>query len=96
VEFPHYEKIYRDYKDKGLSVIAVNDIDPQDEMVDFMTFNDVKQPMAMDFNGLISYFYKAKTYGTVVVVDAESRRIKYIGTHDWRPIRAALKELKVF
>jgi hypothetical protein len=72
-----------------------NDLDGEDDIERFMKYNGVTHPTLLDYDGFIPQFYKATGYGMVVVIDAKTRRITYLGGKDWTAIRAQLVKLGV-
>ncbi len=76
-------------------MVAVNDEDGPDDVARFVKYNGISYPVALDYNGTISYFYKAKVYGTVIIVNPETKRIEYKGPCDWKIIHETLAKLGV-
>jgi peroxiredoxin len=58
-EMPAMERLYREFKDKGLVVFAVNVKDSQKKAVDFVQELKLTYPVALDADGQVGLLYGA-------------------------------------
>ncbi|MBI2359283.1 MAG: TlpA family protein disulfide reductase [Deltaproteobacteria bacterium] len=58
-EMPAMERLYREFKDKGLAVLAVNVKDSRKKAVDFVTELKLSYPIVLDTDGQVGVLYGA-------------------------------------
>ena len=68
-ELPAMERLYREFKDKGLEVVAVNIKDKREDALAFVKKNKLSFPIAMDPEGDIGLLYGAFATPTVYLID---------------------------
>lgn len=89
VEMPSIEQLHREYRDKGLSVVAVSVDDPgmEEQILNFakqygLTFEILRDPGAQQ--GKVSRDYQTSGYPETVIVGRDGViRKKLLGAHDW-------------
>jgi len=89
VEMPSIEQLHREYRDKGLSVVAVSVDDPgmQEQIRNFakqygLTFEILHDPGGQQ--GKVSQDYQTSGYPETVIVGRDGViRKKLLGAHDW-------------
>ena len=68
-ELPAMERLYRDYKDQGLEIVAVNIKDKREDALAFVRKNKLSFLIAMDPEGEIGLLYGAYATPTVYLID---------------------------
>lgn len=68
-ELPQMERLYREFKNRGLEVVAVNIKDKRDEALALVKKNQVTYPVLMDPEGEIGLLYGAFATPTVYLID---------------------------
>jgi cytochrome c biogenesis protein CcmG/thiol:disulfide interchange protein DsbE len=71
-EMPALEKIYKDYKDQGLVILAVNSSnqDTRENAANFVTQNDLTFLIPLDETGEVNHVYQVQSLPTTFFVDA--------------------------
>jgi len=96
-EMPYIEKLYRDFKDKGLIVLGVNDEEPEVAR-SFLAENEITFPSLVDERGGSHWLYRVAGIPTTILIDKEgkiaARLVGYSsGSEDF--LRAALKKVGI-
>lgn len=68
-EIPAMESLYRDYKDKGLEIVAVNIKDKRADALAFIKKHRISYPVLMDPEGEVGLLYGAYATPTVYLID---------------------------
>lgn len=68
-ELPAIESLYRDYKGKGLEIVAVNIKDKRDDALAFIRKHRISYPVLMDPEGEVGLLYGAYATPTVYLID---------------------------
>ena len=63
------ERLYREFKGKGLEIVAVNIKDKREDALAFVKKNKLSFPVAMDPEGEIGLLYGAYVTPTVYLID---------------------------
>ncbi len=96
-EMPSLNRLYKEYKDKGLVVIAISTDRRVDYVKDFLEKHPVDFPVLMDSDTRVSREFGVFSMPTSFLLDRNGVIIKrYLGEEDWNSpenrntIRAAL------
>ena len=68
-ELPAMERLYREFKGKGLEIVAVNIKDKREDALAFVRKNKLSFPILMDPEGEIGLLYGAYATPTVYLID---------------------------
>lgn len=68
-ELPAMERLYREFKGKGLEVVGVNIKDRREDALAFLKKNNISYPIVMDPEGEIGLLYGAYVTPTVYLID---------------------------
>ena len=68
-EIPAMESVYKEYKDKGLEIVAVSIKDKREDTLAFVKKNKLTYPVLMDPEGEIGSLYGAYATPTVYLID---------------------------
>jgi DsbE subfamily thiol:disulfide oxidoreductase len=68
-ELPAMERLYREFRGKGLEVVAVNIKDKREDALAFVKKNKLSFPIAMDPEGEVGLLYGAYATPTVYLID---------------------------
>ncbi len=83
-------------KDSGVTVVAVNDFEPRQTVVDFAKRHNYSFTILVDEKGVVSERYRVVVLPTTFIIDREGRAVaRVIGYRDWTDsnIIEALKEI---
>ena len=71
-EMPAMQRIYQDYKDKGLNILAVNSStqDQIDQALSFVRTNNLTFPILFDEQGDVTHRYNVQALPTTFFIDA--------------------------
>lgn len=72
-EMPALQSASQRYEDAGLTILAVNAMEPVERVDEFMTELGLTFPAVLDPAGEILDLYEVRVFPTTVVVDAEGR-----------------------
>ncbi len=95
-EMPEMAKLYRDYVDQGVQVIAVAmPYDPPNEVLELTQARQYPFPVALDIKGdAVAAFGSIKGTPTSFLLDAEGRLVKrYVGAIKFDDLRDELDKL---
>jgi peroxiredoxin len=91
IEMPRIEKLYQEFKAKGLVVFGVNYAQDPATVRDFLTKNPYTIPILLDPTGDVGQRYAASAIPTMVVIGRDGRVSAYFqGVRDDEVLRAAL------
>ena len=96
IEMPSMESLYNRFKDRGFEMMAVNCMEGQDDVLDFMTDNGLTFPVLLDEDGRVSGAYGIQAIPTTYIIDREGKIImRLVGSIDWdtEKIHAAFDSL---
>ena len=68
-EIPAIESLYRDFKGKGLEIVAINIKDKRDDALAFIKKHKISYPVLMDPEGEVGLLYGAYATPTVYLID---------------------------
>ncbi|MBN2694012.1 TlpA family protein disulfide reductase [bacterium] len=75
-ELPFLNKLYTEYKDKGLLVVAVNTDKDKDELAEVQEFikdNELSYPVLKDSFNLIAQRYKIESFPTMFLINSDGK-----------------------
>jgi peroxiredoxin/outer membrane lipoprotein-sorting protein len=91
-ELPLIEKLYREFKDKGLVVLGINS-EPPETVRDFIGKNKYTFPTLVDTAGEVARRYLVEAIPTVIVIDKGGTiTTHYLGLRSEDDLRNALKK----
>jgi len=91
IEMPLVQKLYDEFKPKGLVVFGVNVMDEMAPIKRFLADNHVELPILRDRDGAVAQSYQAEGLPTVVVIGKDGRISSYFtGVRDEDTLREAL------
>jgi DsbE subfamily thiol:disulfide oxidoreductase len=99
-EIPAIESLYRDFKGKGLEIVAINIKDKREDALAFIKKNRISYPVLMDPEGEVGLLYGAYATPTVYLIDRKGAVLaRQWGPAGWngpeaRKLIAALVEQK--
>ncbi|WP_181349982.1 thiol-disulfide oxidoreductase ResA [Thalassobacillus sp. CUG 92003] len=77
-EMPHMEKLYEEYEDKGVEIVAVN-LDSTNLVVKrFLEKYDISFPILHDKNGQVMDLYKVGNIPSSLFINAEGEVVKRV------------------
>ena len=83
-EMPSMEALYNRFKEEGLEILAVNSMEQQEEVLDFMTSNGLSFPVPLDEDGRVTGAYGIQAIPTTYLIDREGMIIlRLVGSIDW-------------
>ena len=78
------EQVHRDFKDRGLAVLAISVRDTPAKVDAWVRARDVSFPIALDVDGTTAAAYRVTAYPTVVVVGRDGKLTATArGTRSW-------------
>lgn len=84
VEMPQFAKIYKEYKDKGLEILAVNEDRAPDKLDAYLTKKPVAFPILLDPGGKVAESYGIRAFPTTIMVDKSGKVLSIIeGTESY-------------
>jgi thiol-disulfide isomerase/thioredoxin len=90
-EMPIVQKLYQEFKAKGLVVFAVNVREEHDQVAEFLKANKFSLPALLDPEGTVSQQYQAGSIPTLAIIDRKGTISSYfVGVHPEEDLRAAL------
>jgi thiol-disulfide isomerase/thioredoxin len=95
-EMPSMEVLYNRFRDDGLEILAVNCMEKEQEVVEFMREYGLSFPAALDGDGKVSGAYGIQAIPTSYLIDRDGKIImRLVGSIDWdkQEIHAAFKSL---
>lgn len=94
-EMPSLNKLYKEYRDKGLVVMAVSTDRNGSTVRDYLNKNPVDLPIFIDSDLKISRLFKVFSMPTTFLIDRNGIILqRYLGEEDWdsADIRGKIKE----
>ena len=95
-EIPSMESLYSRYKDKDFVILAVNAMEGQREISDFLKDFNISFPIALDEDGRIGSSYGIQAIPTTFILDKDGKiAVRFLGSIDWdtKEVHAALDAL---
>ena len=95
-EMPSMESLYRQFRDRGFEIIAVNARENEQEVAAFMRDHDLTFPALLDLDGRVGSNYGIHAIPTSYLVDREGNIVlRKVGSIDWDTpeIRTAIEML---
>lgn len=90
MEMPSMEKLYKQFKDKGLVIISIASGDTQKEVSSFMKEYRLTFPALLDYDYAVSDDYKVWAVPTTYFINAKGEIVgKAQGSRDWNNQDAA-------
>ncbi len=88
---PHVEKLHREFKDKGLVVLGINDEDI-DDIRQFVQKNGYTFPTLIDVESAVSELYGVSSIPQTLIIDRDGKVFAHFyGTGEEENLRAAVK-----
>jgi len=95
IEMPSVEELHRRFQHKGLTVVGVNDEDPEVAQ-EFLQEQDFTFPMLVDAGGEVGNAYEVDAIPTLVLIDQEGKIVhRDVGLGNGRELRRALKRIGI-
>jgi thiol-disulfide isomerase/thioredoxin len=95
-EMPSMETLYKRHGENGLEILAVNCMEKEQEVIEFMREYGLTFPAALDEGGKVSGAYGIQAIPTSYLIDREGKIImRFVGSIDWDTpeIHAAFESL---
>ncbi len=83
-EMKSLDELNRMLKDMGVTVVAVNDFEPKERVVDFARRHNYSFTILIDEKGVVSERYRVVVLPTTYIIDREGRAVaRVVGYRDW-------------
>lgn len=83
-EMPSMEVVYRDYKDKGFEILAVNVQEDQSKVEAFVGQAGFSFPVLLDSSSTVFQKYLVRAFPTTCIIDSQGvLRARLVGALDW-------------
>lgn len=83
-EMPYLEKLHEKLKGKGLAVVAIDDYESMEEVMDFLETYPYSFKILVDEEGFVSEEYKVFLIPTTIIINREGKAVgKAIGMRRW-------------
>jgi peroxiredoxin/outer membrane lipoprotein-sorting protein len=94
-EFPFFEKLYGELKDKGLAIVAVNYNDPAKDVAEYVKKTGLTFTIAMGDDGESNVFmkYSVQSFPATYLLDEQGRIVYRAAGLDEAGLRKALEKL---
>ena len=84
VEMPSMERLYKEFKDQGLAMLAVDLQESAKEVARFMKEFRLSFPALLDTDGRVASLYKVQGLPTSILIDRSGRVTGVaLGPRDW-------------
>jgi len=84
IEMPSMQKLYDEFHDDGLEVVAVNIGERQKTVVKFLEENNLTFPVLLDETNMVAGIYGARNIPTTYIIDRNGKILSMIvGTKEW-------------
>jgi peroxiredoxin len=89
------ESLHREFHDQGLAILAINLVEPQAKVAEWVRQRRLTFPILLDESGAVARAYRVRATPTVVLVDRRGQLVgRTVGAREWwaegRPLIAAL------
>lgn len=93
IEMPEFEAAYNEFSDDGFTILAVNNQETLDEVIEFREELNVTFPMVLDESGDIQDLYAIRSYPSTILVDEDGIIInRHFGVMTASQLEAILAE----
>ena len=95
-EMESLDKLNRSLGADGVRVVAVNDFEPREKVVEFANRHNYSFTILVDEKGVVSERYRVVMLPTTYIIDKDGRAVaKVVGYRDWtdKTILDAIKEI---
>ncbi len=95
-EMPSMERLYKEFKDKGLVVLAINLKEGREKVKSFMVSERLTFPALLDSSGEVAQRYGVRGIPTTFLVNGKGEIVgKALGARDWssRDARGLIRRL---
>jgi len=83
-EMPSMQALYEELAEEGLAIVAVNVLEPEELVSDFIDENGFTFPVLLDHDGRVQLRYSVRAYPTTYIIDRGGNVIAVRpGYHDW-------------
>ena len=83
-EVPSMEQLYRELKDQGFSIVAINSQEPAEQVASFVQEMGMSFPVLLDSLGKVGATYGVRAIPTTYIIDPEGAILaRMVGTRDW-------------
>jgi len=83
-EIPSMEQLYRELKDRGFTIVAVNSQEPAEQVSAFVQEAGMSFPVLLDSAGKAGASYTVRAIPTTYIIDPQgSIRGRMVGTREW-------------
>lgn len=83
-EMPAMQSLYDELAPEGLEIVAVNVLEPEDTVREFIEETGFTYPVMLDRQGRVSTRYAVRAFPTTYIIDRESNVIAVrAGYHEW-------------
>ncbi|MBC8550722.1 MAG: TlpA family protein disulfide reductase [Candidatus Brocadiales bacterium] len=99
LEMPSMQKLYDEFKDDGLEIVAVNLGERQKTVVKYLEENKLTFPVLLDETNMVAGIYGARSIPTTYIIDREGNILSMtVGTREWysEESRALFSEILSF
>lgn len=94
-EMPPIEKIYKEYKDKGLVVLTINTGEDKTTVAEYMKTNGYTFPVLLDLELNVSRQYKTSSIPVSIFINKEGEIVtKEVGIMTEAQMRSAIEKLQ--
>lgn len=84
LEMPSMQKLYDEFKDDGLEIVAVNLGERQKTVVKFLEKNELSFPVLLDETNMVAGIYGARSIPTTYIIDRNGNILSMtVGTREW-------------
>ncbi|NQT60312.1 MAG: TlpA family protein disulfide reductase [Bacteroidetes bacterium] len=84
IEMPSMQKLYDEFRNDGLEVVAVNLGERQKTVVKFLEKNNLTFPVLLDETNMVASIYGARSIPTTYILDRNGNILSMtVGTREW-------------
>jgi peroxiredoxin len=84
LEMPSMEKLYRKYKDKGFTILAIDIMEQPEPIRKFVKENNLTFPILLDTKGKVRGKYRVTGIPNSYLVDKDGQLVgRFIGPREW-------------
>ena len=92
-EFPQLQKLYKDYKDKGFTIVAINTDNDPTAITDYLHKGRFAFPVAVGKGTNIIEDYKVGLFPTNILLDKNGKVILRLFGYDNKQLRTEIEKL---
>jgi thiol-disulfide isomerase/thioredoxin len=83
-EVPSMERLYKELKNEGFIIVAINSQEPAEQVSAFIEETGMSFPVLLDSTGKVGGTYAVRAIPTTYIIDPEGAiRARMVGTRDW-------------